>query len=91
MNIVRIENVKDIDTLNGKIDIKSNQHHTNESVNMVILSADDINNDNSMIALKGYSIRILVIPKKYRYTFYETKLGSLIKSQFDSKCNISYY
>lgn len=92
MNIIKIENIKRIQGFTNKIEISSN-YKNNEIINIiVILSEEDVNNDNCLLKLKGYRINVLLIPKKYRYTFLdETPTGKLIKLNLDNNYTISYF
>ena len=49
--------------------------------NVIILSNDEIENENTINKLKDIKIDILTIPKKYKYTFSETKLYDQLKSK----------
>lgn len=92
MNIIKIENVKRFNGFSNKVEILSNYKYSETKSNLVILNEEDINNDNSINKLKGYSISCLLIPKKYKFTFFdETPLGKIIKVQFNKNYTISYY
>lgn len=53
--------------------------------NVIILSNDEIENENTINKLKDIKIDILTIPKKYKYTFCETKLYDQLKSKIFSE------
>jgi len=91
MNIIKIENVKQITGFQNRLEIKSDYKYSSENSIMAILSDDDINNDNCLVKLRGYVINILLLPKRYKYTFNETKTGELIAIQLSKNCVISYY
>lgn len=91
MNIIKIENVKRIQGFHNKVEITSEFKHTERYSVLVVLSDDDINNDNSLLKLRGYDISTLLIPKRYKYTFAETKVGVLIRPQLNKNYVISYY
>ncbi len=92
MNIVKIENVGRINSFNNRLDIKSNVVFNNtKDTLMVVLSDDDINNENCLIKLRGYLVNILLLPKKYRYTFNDTLTGQMITHNLITGCVISYY
>jgi hypothetical protein len=58
---------------------------------MVVLSAEDIENINSLINLRGYSIYVLLIPKKYKFTFNDTDYHKSIVANLMPNYVISYY
>ena len=92
MNIIKIENVKRFNGFSNKVEISSNYKYSDIKSNLVILNDEEINNDNTLNKLKGYSISCLLIPKKYRFTFFdETSLGKIIKVQLNENYTISYY
>lgn len=91
MNIIKIENTKRFIGFSNKVEISSNYKYSDNNHYLVILNNDEINNDNTINKLKGYSISCLLIPKKYRYTFNETSLGKIIKVNLKENCIISYY
>lgn len=91
MNIVKIGNIGKITSYNNKLEINSNIRVNNETGIMVILSDDDVYNENSLIKLRGTVINILILPKKYKFTFNDTKTGQLIKYNLNEKTVISYY
>ena len=91
MNIIKVENVRNIEGFNNKIEIKSDYKYSDKQSIIVVLSEDDINNDNSLVKLRGYDISGLLIPKRFKFTFDETTVGKLIKQQLNRKNIISYY
>ena len=58
---------------------------------LVILSEEDIDNVHSVDKLRGSVISALLIPKRKRYTFFETKVGVSIRPCLTEKSVISYY
>jgi len=92
MNIIKLQNTGRIHSFNNRLDIKSNVvFNTNNDTLMVVLSENDINNENCLIKLRGSVINILLLPKKYRYTFNDTLIGKMIKPNLITGCVISYY
>lgn len=91
MNIIKIENVRRIAGFSNTLEIKSEFKHNEKNSFIVILSENDINNDNCFIRLKGYNISALLIPNKFKFTFFETSLGKLIQPVLNKKYVISYY
>lgn len=92
MNIINILNSSNITTFNSKQFILPKNKEYMSSIIMAIISDEDINNENSVCELRGYSVKLLVIPKKYIDIFYETPLGKLIKYQLHpSGFSITYY
>lgn len=71
MNIIKIENVSNIQGFHNKLEIstkgKSISQYSNTT--LVVFSEEDVHNDNCLIKLRGYNINALLIPKKYKYTF----------------------
>jgi len=92
MNIIKIENYKSAIGFNDKVEIYvEKRKDLNRQGVVVILSEDDIENFNTIIKLKGYSIYLLIIPKKYRFTFNDTKYFKDLSHQFIPNVIISYY
>jgi hypothetical protein len=92
MNIIKIENVRRIDTTTHSVSIKSDYIYSENNSIMVVLSEEDVENSNCLIKLKGYIISALLIPKKYKYTFNETSIGKAIIPFYNEKIyTISYY
>lgn len=92
MNIIKIQNVGKINSFNNRLDIKSNVvFNSTKDKLMVVLSDDDVNNENCLIKLRGYVVNILLIPKKYKYTFNNTLTGQMIIPNLITGCIISYY
>lgn len=91
MNIIKLENVNKVNTFNHKLEIKSNYRHDETSTIMVILSEEDVNNDNCVIKLRGYIVKILILPKKYKFTFNDTKTYKAIINNLSDNFIISYY
>ena len=57
MNIIKIQNVGKINSFNNRLDIKSNVvFNSTKDKLMVVLSDDDVNNENCLIKLReGYT------------------------------------
>jgi hypothetical protein len=93
MNIINIENVRKINGFVNRLEIETRNPFSDsvKTITMVILSEDDILNDNSLLKLKGYSISILLLPKKYKYTFNDLPVGKLIVPNLEKNTVISYY
>jgi len=93
MNIIKVENVGSILGFVDKLEVKTG--YKKEGVSnysmIVILDADDIDNDNTLIKFRGLSIHALIIPKKYKHTFNESKYYEVIKNSFTKNAVISYY
>lgn len=91
MNIIKIENIGRINSFNNRLDIKNGNNLPDKFSTMVVLSDDDINNENCLIKLRGYLVNILLLPKKYKYTFNDTLTGQMITHNLITGCVISYY
>lgn len=92
MNIIKIENCRRIDGFSSRLEVKTNYKY-NDSFNafIVILSEEDIQNDNCYKKLMGVAITGLLIPKKYKYTFNESPIYKYINMNFVKDFAISYY
>ena len=99
MNIINIENIGRIDSFNNRLDIKNGKFSSSENGEylpskngiIVVLSDDDVNNDNCLVKLRGITANILLLPKKYKYTFNDTLTGKKIKPNLTDYCGVSYY
>ena len=91
MNIVKIENFKSAFGFDNKVEIKADKRDTKKEGVMVVLSDEDIENINSLVKLRGYSIYVLLIPKKYKFTFNDSDYGKNLRHQFIPNVVISYY
>lgn len=91
MNIIKVNNVKRITSTAYGLEIKSNEWFKGENSVVVVLDEDDIQNENRSIKLRGYNIDVLIIPKKYKYTFFETPLGNIIKPNLPKGYLTTYY
>ena len=93
MNIIKVENVGSILGFNNKIEVKTGYKKDGKSQfsTIVILDSDDIENDNTLVKFRGYNIDVLIIPKKYKYTFNGTKYYMVIKESFSKNIIISYF
>ena len=91
MNIIKVENVRRINGFVNRLEIISNYRYDGTYSALLILSENDILNDNSLLKLKGYDISALLLPEKYKYTFNDTKVGKMIQPQLIIGYIISYY
>lgn len=91
MNIIKINNVKRITSTTHGLEIKSNERFNDKNSIIVILDEDDIQNENRSIKLRGYYIDVLILPKKYKYAFFETPIGKIIKPNLFNEYTITYY
>ena len=91
MNIVKIGNIGKITSYNNRLEINSNIRINDKTGIMVILSDDDVINENSLVKIRGAVIDILILPRKYKFIFNYTKTGQLIKFNYNEKVVISYY
>ena len=91
MNIIKIENVRRINGFVNRLEIVSNYRYDGTYSALLILSEEDILNENSLIKLRGFIISSLLLPKKYKYTFNDTKVGKLIVPNLEKNTVISYY
>jgi len=91
MNIVKIGNIGKITSYNNRLEINSNIRINDKTGIMVILSDDDVINENSLVKIRGAVIDILILPRKYKFIFNDTKTGQLIKFNYNEKVVISYY
>ena len=93
MNIIKVENVGSILASANKLEVKTG--YKKEGISnfsmIIILDADDIENDNTLIKFRGLIISALIIPKKYKNTFNESKYYEVIKNSFTKNTEISYY
>ena len=91
MNIIKIENYKSCFGSTHSIEIKSDHTLNVNKGYIIVLSEEDINNLNTLIKLRGYLIDVLLIPKKFKFTFNDTDYYNLIKIQLSKRHTISYY
>lgn len=92
MNIIRVDNAKGVLSTTFSLTVNVEKHKDiNKTLTVVILSEEDIENPNSLIKLKGINIDVLVLPKKNKFSFNETKYFDIISSQFSKDYNITYY
>lgn len=92
MNIIRLENVKSsmATTYSLTLNVEKNKDIGKTFV-IVILNEDDVNNDNSLIKLRGFNINVLAIPKKIKFTFNEGEYFKALELQLDKDYKITYY
>ncbi len=93
MNIIKVENLKSVLGFTSKLEVntgykKDGVSHYNY---IIILDTDDIENDNTLIKFKGMVIDALIIPKKYKFIFNDSKYYSKIKLYFKDSTVISYF
>jgi len=92
MNIIRIDNAKSTLSTTYSLTVNVEKHKDiNKILTVVILSEEDIENENSLIKLKGINIDVLVLPKKHKFSFNETKYYEHLISQFSKDYNVTYY
>lgn len=92
MNIIRIDNAKSTLATTYSLTVNVEKHKDiNKTLTVVILSEEDIKNENSIIKLKGINIDVLVLPKKIKFSFNETKYYEHISTQFTKDYNVTYY
>src|ERR1035437_3440127 len=91
MNIIKVENVRRINGFVNRLQVLSDYKYNPNKSTIVVLSEDDILNENSLIKLRGFIISSLLLPKKYKYTFNDTKVGKLIVPNLEKNNVISYY
>jgi hypothetical protein len=91
MNIIKIENVRKIDRSKNRLMIRNNYNFSTSVSTLVVLSEDDILNENCLLKLKGYNISALLIPKKYRLDFKNFPISKLIAPNLEENAAISYY
>lgn len=92
MNIIRLDNVKSSLATSYSLTLNIEKYKDiKKTFTIVILDEEDINNINSLIKLRGFSIAILIIPKKFKFTFNETKYYNELMSQLDKDYKITYF
>jgi hypothetical protein len=91
MNIIKVENGKGIIVSAHSLELKAERNQNANKAIIVVLSDDDINNDNTLIKLRGLIIDAIIIPKIRKYTFNESSYFEKIKPNLSKGLNISYY
>lgn len=92
MNIVRIDNIKGCLATTYSLTLNVEKYKDlKKDCALVILSEEDIENENTLIKLKGININILMLPKKYKFIFDETKYFKHLASQLLEDYKITYY
>ena len=92
MNIIRVDNVKSVLSTTYSLTLNVEKYKDLEKhTTIVVLDEEDIGNRNTTIKLKGISIDILIIPKKFKFTFNETEYHDIISAQLSTNYNITYY
>jgi len=85
MNIIKLDSgVKRFHSFNGGVDILVDPLVNRNGV-IIVLSEDDMENDNIINKLRGYTINGLLIPRKYRYTYKENKTFIILQPTLISK------
>lgn len=92
MNIIRLDNIKSSLSTTYSLTLNVEKHKDlNKRFTIVVLDEDDVENINSLVKLKGISINVLIIPKKFKYSFNESKYYKEIMSQLDKNYEITYF
>lgn len=92
MNIIRIENVKNISSTTYSLTVRVEKFkETNKSHVIVVLGDDDIMNDNTLLKLIGVNIDALLIPRKLKFTFNETEYFKKIQPSLVEDYTITYF
>jgi hypothetical protein len=92
MNIIKIQNYKNVLSTTNTVEIKSDYGLGNNNGIMVVLNEDDINDGKFLLNLRGYFIDVLLIPKKYKTGgFSNTNHYDVIKIYLSKNHRISYY
>ena len=92
MNIIRLDNVKSslATTYSLTLNVEKNKD-LEKKFTIVVLDEEDVNNMNTLIKLKGFNINVLLLPKKIKFSFNESKYFEEISSQLDKDYKITYY
>lgn len=90
MNIINLENFKSVLSSTHRLELKTD-FKVKKNGTLVVLSEEDILNDNAYRKLIGYSIDVLIIPKKYKYTFQTTPIYKNISKGFSKEFYLSFY
>jgi len=92
MNIIRIDNAKSTLSTAYSLTVNVEKYKDiSKILTVVILSEEDIDNENSLIKLKGINIDVLILPKKHKFSFNDTKYYEHLIPQFSENYNITYY
>jgi hypothetical protein len=94
MNIIKLHNITGIDAHSHSLEINTGKQYLtsgDKMTVMAILNEDEINNRNTIIKVKGYNIDVLLIPTKFKYTFFETELGKIIQLYLTKNHKITYF
>lgn len=91
MNKIKINGVKNILATNNSVEIKTDFKYHDKLIDIIILSEDDILNDNKLIKLRGYMIGCLIIPMKFKYILKDQKSYEILKPSISDKTIITYY
>ena len=74
MNIIRVDNIKGCLATTFSLTLNVEKYKDiKKECTLVVLSEDDIESDVTLVKLKGLNISILVLPKKVKFIFNETK------------------
>ena len=92
MNIIRVENVKNVSATTYSLTVRVEKFkETNIQHVIVVLSEDDIINDNSLLKLIGVNIDVLLVPRKLRFTFNETEYFKKLQIGLMENHTITYF
>ena len=92
MNIIRVENVKSSLATTYSLTLTVEKYKDlNKEHTIVVLNEEDIKNTNTLLKLRGVNINILMIPKKYKFSFNETDYFKMLEIQLDENYKVTYY
>lgn len=92
MNIIRVENVKNVSATTYSLTVRVEKFKETKIQHViVVLSEDDIINDNSLLKLIGVNIYVLLVPRKLRFTFNETEYFKKLQIGLVENHTITYF
>lgn len=92
MNIIRLDNIKSSLATTYSLTLNVEKHKDLvKSFIIVVLDEDDLENMNTLIKLRGFKIDVLMIPKKWKFSFNETKYYKSLSAQLDENHKITYF
>jgi len=94
MNKIKLHNVTGIHANSHSIEVNLGKQYLSQHdkmVMMVILNEEEINNRDTIIKLKSCQIDVLLIPTKFKYTFFDMELGKYIETHLTKNHEITYY
>ena len=94
MNKIKLHNVTGINSSSHGVEVNHGKQYLSQFDKMamiVILNEDEINNRNTIIKLKSCQIDVLLIPTKFKYTFFETELGKDFDIHLSKNHHITYF